>query len=66
MITRHRKTVAALVAATSLKDLERLKAAGPAAGLASLVGGWKGSHELVKTVLQTRRSKPRLFPGRRG
>jgi prevent-host-death family protein len=64
VITRHGKSVAALVAATSLKQLERLKAAGPEMGLAGLVGGWKGSNELVKTVLQTRRSKPRPLPGR--
>ena len=64
VITRHGKAVAALVAATSLKELERLKAAGPESGLAGLAGGWKGSHELVKTVLQMRRSKPRRLPGR--
>jgi prevent-host-death family protein len=64
VITRHGKAVAALVAAASLKELERLKAAGPEAGLAGLVGGWKGSRELVKAVLDTPRSKPRRLPGR--
>ena len=64
VITRHGKAVAALVAATSLKDLDRLRAAGPEAGLAGLAGGWKGSHELVKTVLQTRRSRARRASGR--
>ena len=64
VITRHGKAVAALVAVTSLKELDRLKAAGPEAGLASVAGGWKGSHALVKTVLQTRRSRPRRIPAR--
>ena len=64
VITRHGKAVAALVAATSLKDLDRLRAAGPEAGLAGLAGGWKGSHELVKRVLRTRRSRARRAPGR--
>lgn len=64
VITRHGKAVAALVAATSLKELERLKAAGPGAGLAGLVGGWKGSQELVKAIGRSRRSKPRPVPGR--
>lgn len=64
VITRHGKPVAALVAATSLRELERLKAAGPEAGLAGLAGGWKGSKELVKAVLETRRSKPRRLPAR--
>ena len=47
-----------------VKDLDRLRAAGPEAGLAGLAGGWKGSHELVKTVLQTRRSRARQVPDR--
>ena len=65
VITRHGKAVAAIVAATSLKELERLKAAGPEAGLAGLAGGWKGSQELVRTVSRLRRSKPRPVSGRR-
>lgn len=59
LITRHGKPVAALVAAEDLKRLDRLRAAGPMAGLAGLVGGWKGSDELVRLVGRTRRTRPR-------
>jgi prevent-host-death family protein len=38
MITRHGKPVAALVAASHLEQLERLRRAGPQGGLASLAG----------------------------
>lgn len=54
VITRHGKPVAALVPAEDLAQLERLRAAGPAAGLASLAGGWEGSDELVEAVLEER------------
>ncbi len=60
LITRHGKPVVALVPATELQELERLRAAGPAGGLASLAGGWKGSEELVKTVSGLRRTAPRV------
>ncbi len=43
VITRHGKPVVALVPAAELEELERLRAAGPAGGLASIAGGWKGS-----------------------
>lgn len=43
----------------NLKQLKRLRSAGPAAGLASLAGGWRGSQELVRLVAGSRRSKPR-------
>lgn len=66
VITRHGKPVAALVAAHSLKELERLRAAGPEAGLAGLAGGWKGSQELVATLARSNRSRPRGLPKRRG
>ncbi|MGH6692700.1 MAG: type II toxin-antitoxin system Phd/YefM family antitoxin [Gammaproteobacteria bacterium] len=54
VITRHGKPVAALVAAEDLAQLERLRAAGPAAGLSSLAGGWEGSDDLVRAVAEER------------
>ncbi len=59
VITRHGKPVVALVPAAELEELERLRAAGPAGGLASIAGGWKGSEELVKTVSRLRRTGSR-------
>jgi prevent-host-death family protein len=64
VITRHGKAVAALVGAERLKELERMRAAGPREGLAGLAGGWKGSEALVKTVLRLERSQPRRTPRR--
>lgn len=58
VITRHGKPVAALVRADELTALERLRSAGPAGGLASIAGGWKGSDELV-TAIQARPRKGR-------
>jgi prevent-host-death family protein len=62
VITRHGKRVAALVPASELKALERLRAAGPEAGLAGLAGGWKGSEGLVDAISRARRSRPRRLP----
>jgi prevent-host-death family protein len=59
LITRHGKPVAALVPATELEQLERLRAAGPEKGLAAIAGGWKGSEELVRAVGRVRRTGPR-------
>ena len=59
IITRHGKPVAALVASIDLEKLDRLRAAGPSAGLASLAGGWEGSEELVEHLLAHRRGEPR-------
>jgi len=50
LIKRHGKPVAALVHPQDLKNLERLKKAGPEGGLASLAGGWEGSEELVQVL----------------
>jgi len=61
IVTRHGKTVAAIVSMEDYERLRRLRAAGPEGGLASLAGGWKGSDALVDAVLGTRRSR-----GRRG
>lgn len=59
IITRHGKPVAALVPAEDLERLQRLRAAGPEGGLASLAGGWKGSEELADALDRQRRSAPR-------
>ena len=50
VITRYGKPVAALVAAEDLVQLERLRAGGPDAGLAGLVGGWHDAHELAESL----------------
>jgi prevent-host-death family protein len=52
LVTRHGKPVAALVRPEDLETLERLRSAGPQAGLASVAGGWEGSEELV-SILHT-------------
>lgn len=62
VITRHGKRVAALVAASEWDQFERLRAAGPDAGLAGLAGGWKGSEDLVDSIARTPRTKPRRSP----
>ncbi|MBS3933411.1 MAG: type II toxin-antitoxin system Phd/YefM family antitoxin [Truepera sp.] len=54
MITRRGKPVAALVSTDNLKQLMRLRAAGPEAGLAGLAGlagGWEDSEALVAQAL---------------
>lgn len=50
IITRHGQAVAALVGADELEALQRLRAAGPEGGLASIAGGWEGSDELVRIM----------------
>jgi prevent-host-death family protein len=50
VITRHGRPVAALVRAEDLATLERLRAAGPAEGLASIAGGWDASEDLVAQI----------------
>lgn len=57
VITRYGKPVAALVGAEELERLDRLRAAGPGAGLAGLAGGWEGSEELADAL--DRRSRDR-------
>lgn len=52
VITRHGKAVAALVRPEDLETLERLRAAGPKGGLASIAGGWEDSEDLVR-ILET-------------
>lgn len=59
VIRRHGKAVAAIVRAEDLDNLERLRAAGPVGGLASIAGGWERSEELVELFEKQRRSPPR-------
>lgn len=62
VITRHGRTVAALVGAEALDQLERLRAAGPAGGLASVAGGWEGSDDFVRVLESSPRRGPRDVP----
>ena len=62
VITRHGRAVAALVAPEDLEHLQRLRAAGPAAGLAGVVGGWQDSDELVRAIEETPRTGFRSTP----
>jgi prevent-host-death family protein len=55
VIKRHGKPVAALVQPKDLDNLERLRKAGPAGGLASVSGGWDGSEELVLILEESKR-----------
>jgi len=50
VITRHGRAVAALVPAKDLEALQRLRAAGPEGGLASIAGGWQDSEEITRIV----------------
>lgn len=62
VITRHGRPVAALVGAGELEALERLRAAGPQAGLVSVAGGWEGSEELVRHLEEHERVGSRDAP----
>ena len=62
VITRHGKAVVALVRADRLQQLEGLRSGSPAAGMAGLAGGWRGSEELVRLLAGSRRSKARRVP----
>jgi prevent-host-death family protein len=60
LITRHGRPVAALVHAADVAALERLRASGPAGGLASIAGGWRGSDDLVDAIAHAKvRSRAR-------
>jgi prevent-host-death family protein len=59
LITRHGKPVAALVSAEALEHVERLRKAGPQAGLASLAGGWENSEDLIRAIAHTPRTRSR-------
>jgi len=59
VLSRHGKAVGALVSAGDVDQLERLRAAGPQKGLASLAGGWKGSEELADLLAGRKRTRSR-------
>lgn len=62
VITRHGRRVAALVPASDLEQLARLRALGPEAGMAGVAGGWEGSGALAGSLARARRSRPRRLP----
>lgn len=62
VLTRHGRSVAAIVPIDLVEDLARLRAAGPAGGLASVAGGWKGSQEVAEKALEYGRSVGRPLP----
>ncbi len=59
VITRHGRPVAALVSAEDLDRIQRLRAAGPEGGLASLAGGWEGSGDLAAWLESRSRDRRR-------
>jgi len=62
VLTRHGKPIAALVPIDLLEQLDRLRAAGPAGGLASVAGGWKGSEEVAEKAAEYGRTRGRKEP----
>ena len=62
VITRHGQAIAALVGSEELETLERLRAAGPDGGLASVAGGWEDSDELVRFLETSPRVASRTAP----
>jgi len=62
IITRHDKPVAALVRPDNIEQLDRLRAAGPEGGLASLAGGWEGTDELAQIITETPRTTYHIIP----
>jgi len=61
VVTRYGSDVAAIVPISELAELKRLRGAKASAGLAALVGGWKGSAELAaqSDAIRRKRSHPR-------
>jgi len=62
VITRHGQAVAAIVGPEELETLQRLRAAGPEGGLASVAGGWEGSDDLVRILESSSRVGSRNSP----
>ncbi|MDT8341260.1 MAG: type II toxin-antitoxin system prevent-host-death family antitoxin [Longimicrobiales bacterium] len=62
VITRRGKPVVAMVPIEDLESLARLRARGPGGGLASLVGGWDGSGEVVEGLAANPRQGERELP----
>ncbi len=62
VITRHGKSVAAMISVEDLKHVQKIRTAGAEQGLANIAGGWKNSDELVKILENSKRSKQRFVP----
>ena len=62
VITRHGRAVAAIVGSEELETLQRLRAAGPEGGLASVAGGWEDSDDLVRILEASSRVGSRSGP----
>ena len=62
VITRHGQAVAAIVGPEELETLQRLRAAGPEGGLASVAGGWADSDDLVRILENSSRTGSRDTP----
>ncbi len=62
VITRHGQAVAAIVGPEELETLQRLRAAGPEGGLASVAGGWEDSDDLVHILETSSRMGSRTSP----
>jgi prevent-host-death family protein len=62
VITRHGRAVAAIVGSEELETLQRLRAAGPEGGLASVAGGWEDSDDLVRNLETSARGGSRGGP----
>ena len=62
LLTRHGRPVAAMVRPEYIERLQRLRAAGPEGGLASLAGGWDGSSEIVRVIAEHPRAGYRVVP----
>ena len=62
VITRHGKSVAAVISVGDLKHVRKVQTAGPEEGLAGLAGGWKNSDELVAILQRVKRTRPRFVP----
>ncbi len=56
VVTRRGRPVVALVRAEYLDAIERLRAAGPQRGLASVAGGWAESEELAAILESSTRA----------
>lgn len=62
LVTRHGKAVVAIVPVEDLQALERLRASGPAGGLASLAGRFADTPEFADEVDAIVRARGRRAP----
>jgi len=62
LITKHGKSVAALVRPDDLEHLERLRKAGPESGLVSIAGGWEGSEDQANILEKSPHTGQRKIP----